>query len=97
MPANQAFHLPLIGEAMGGLFGVEKLTIHLHLKHPPATFDQFGFGGKRFPQLGGQSGRLGMVVSHYAVFNLDIHQNTQNPMLWWSGERCRGGGSPFHM
>lgn len=51
------------------LLGVHEVAVDGHLKHAARTFDHLGLDAQLLFDRGGQTGRLGVVVSHHAVFD----------------------------
>lgn len=66
------------------LLGEHELSIDLDVEDTASTSDQRGPNVERLGKLGGQTGRLGLVVSNYAVFDRDLHRVDQ---------RSTGGGA----
>jgi hypothetical protein len=62
------------GMATGGLLGEDGDAVHRDLEHAPRGFHETDLGiGKGLLQLGGQTGRPGLVVSNDAVLDGDAH------------------------
>ena len=59
--------------------GIEKLTIHRQFKAPPTRGHQrvvFDRLLEAREQLGGQTDRLWLIVSHCAIFEANVHGKT---------------------
>jgi len=76
-PRAHRFHRPLfIGKLAGLQLGINQVAIHLQLEGAPARRDQVQILDLllvRRQQLARQTDGLRFIVSHRAVFELDVH------------------------
>jgi hypothetical protein len=98
-PADEFENLPGFGMALEISLGKDQIVVHGDLKHTARGLRQANFAvGISLFQLGGQTGRPGVVVSNDA--ELDGHFHAFTSVTEWSRGRivaiqCRHAKSPI--
>ena len=93
-PAHEPEYLTLLGMTLQLRFRKNQLSLHHYLEPPSARRDQLdGRVGKRLTNLGGQTGRPGLVASLGAVFDRYVHVGSRvdcdcKISLWQALNRC---------
>jgi hypothetical protein len=83
-PFEEVRDLLVGGEALRGELRVHGLAVDVDLERPALGLDELDLGpGEGLLQLGGQTGRLGEVVSLHAVLDADLHVGLRG----WKGLR----------
>ncbi len=70
---DEPHHLPLVGKAVGGFLGKNQIAVYHDFEHAIGAFDEVGLDRQGILQFRGQTGRVGLVVSNPAIFNIDLH------------------------
>jgi hypothetical protein len=82
-PANEIENLAGLGMAFEFLLGKDEIAVHCDLKHTAGGLRQANFTvGIGLLQLGGQTGRPGLIVSDDA--ELDDHFHAFSSVTEWS-------------
>ncbi len=76
-PLNQPHHLPLIGKSVSGLLRIDQLAVNHDFKNTVGALNQAGIHRQGILQLRGQTGRVGKIVSHSAIFDFYLHPSSE--------------------
>ena len=63
----------VLGKSAGLFLGVNQFAVGLDVEDTAGAFDQFRFDIQLFLERIRQTGGLGVIVSHHAVFDADVH------------------------
>lgn len=71
---NEPHHFPRLRVPTNLFLRKDQLTVQRHIEGPPRGFDQGDLSvGKLFAELRRQTGGAGLIVSHHAVGDTDLH------------------------
>lgn len=84
----------MLRESIFLVFAEDQLTIDDDVKDPAGAFDELGFDAKLVFDCLRQTGGLGQVISHTAVFDADLHAVDSGRIILRSHcDPSRGGRS----
>lgn len=86
----------VFGKSIDLMLREDQATINFHVKNAALALDQFGIDAIGVFNGGRQTGGLGRVVSHYAIGNLNVHNQpllsaaSMNKRTWLSQFQSAG-------